>query len=186
MYSTAVGYCGGKWSSPMYEDVLRGDTGHAEAVMVVWRKEDLSFTDILQMFLQCHDPSQRGGQGNDRGSHYRSSIFTTTPEQNSVAKAALKEYERIVERNASTEVLPLEEFFFAEQSHQQYFARAFSRKYCSARVSEFKLPRTDLWLPEGDHDEYKPRLGSDFWERYSPRVYSVYESNEQIDFKPTT
>lgn len=166
--------------APMYEDVLRGNTGHVEAVMVVWRQKCLSFTDILQMFLQCHDPCQSDGQGNDVGPHYRSGIFATSSEQRLVAKAALETFERDTGRRVATEIRDLESFHFAEQSHQQYFAKIFTRKYCSARVSNYQLPPAISWLPEDIRCTNRQQLGPDFWALYSPLAFSIHDSNEQI------
>mmetsp|Transcript_3564 Transcript_3564/g.4114 ORF Transcript_3564/g.4114 Transcript_3564/m.4114 type:complete len:143 (+) Transcript_3564:128-556(+) len=81
VYTTAVGYSGGKKDNPTYEQVCSGRTGHTEAVLVVWDKDRLSFTDIVRMYLQCHNPTQVNGQGNDHGTQYRTALYYNTEEQ---------------------------------------------------------------------------------------------------------
>lgn len=127
VYSTAVGYAGGNTTNPSYEEVCSGFTNHTEAVLVVFDPKRVSYEQLLKMFWEGHDPTQGMRQGNDRGSQYRSAVYTYGEEQAKAAavtrdafQAALKAkgYGRI-----STEIKPAAEFYYAEEVHQQYLAK---------------------------------------------------------------
>ena len=156
--STAVGYAGGQVENPSYEQVCSGRTGHSEVVRVVWSTTAVDFSDLLKLFWECHDPTQGDRQGNDRGSQYRSAIFTTTDHQAELARASRDWYESELKQqggqNITTEIAADQVFFSAEDYHQQYLARPGSRPYCSAMPSgvllgafkgaNYKLP-SSVW-----------------------------------------
>ena len=137
--STAVGYAGGQVENPSYEQVCSGRTGHSEVVRVVWSTTAVDLSDLLKLFWECHDPTQGDRQGNDRGSQYRSAIFTTTDHQAELARASRDWYESELKQqggqNITTEIAADQVFFRAEEYHQQYLARPGSRPYCSAMPS---------------------------------------------------
>jgi peptide-methionine (S)-S-oxide reductase len=127
VYSTAVGYAGGDTPNPTYEEVCSGFTNHAEAVLVVFDPKRISYEELLKVFWEGHDPTQGMRQGNDRGSQYRSTIYTYGEEQARAAAAsrdafqaalAAKGYGRI-----TTEIKPAGEFYYAEDYHQQYLGK---------------------------------------------------------------
>jgi peptide-methionine (S)-S-oxide reductase len=126
--STSVGYEGGYTPNPTYEEVCTTGTGHAEAVRVVFDPAVTSYRDLLKVFWESHDPTQGMRQGNDRGTQYRSAIFTYSPEQESVAKESAASYqERLTAAGygtITTEIVPAGEFYFAEGYHQQYLSGA--------------------------------------------------------------
>ena len=156
--STAVGYAGGQVENPSYEQVCSGRTGHSEVVRVVWSTTAIDFSDLLKLFWECHDPTQGDRQGNDRGSQYRSAIYTTTEHQAQLAMASRDWYQMaLTQHNGSTittEIAADQIFYGAEEYHQQYLARPGSRPYCSAMPSgvllgdfpgaHFKLPAS-VW-----------------------------------------
>ena len=127
VYTTSVGYAGGYTPNPTYEEVCTGRTGHTEAVMVVYRPEEISFDALLRVFWETHDPTQGMQQGNDIGSQYRSAIYTTTDEQLDQAKRSQDIYQEVVSADGfgpiTTEIKPLGDYFFAEDYHQQYLAK---------------------------------------------------------------
>ncbi len=127
MYSTAVGYAGGYTPNPSYEEVCSGSTGHTEAVLVVFDPEKISYEELLKAFWEGHDPTQGMRQGNDRGTQYRSAIYTTDPTQADVVARSREAYGgRLLQARKgeiTTEVAPLGEFFYAEDYHQQYLAK---------------------------------------------------------------
>jgi peptide-methionine (S)-S-oxide reductase len=127
VYSTAVGYAGGTTPNPTYEEVCSGFTNHAEMVLVVFDPRKVSYEELLKVFWEGHDPTQGMRQGNDRGSQYRSAIYTYGEEQMKAALATrdmfqaglkAKGYGRI-----TTEVKPAPEFYYAEDYHQQYLGK---------------------------------------------------------------
>ncbi len=131
VFSTAVGYAGGSTRNPSYEDVCSGKTGHTEAVLVAFDPTVVTFDDLLKHFWESHDPTQGMRQGPDRGSQYRSAIYTTTSAQHSAATASRDRYAEQLSVAGfgaiTTEIEPAGDFFYAEQYHQQYLARNLAR-----------------------------------------------------------
>ena len=127
VYSTAVGYAGGFTPNATYEEACSGRTGHAEVVLVAFDPAQVSFEQLLKVFWESHDPSQGMRQGNDMGTQYRSAIYTADPVQAAAADASRAVYaERLTAAGygpITTEVKPLDEFFYAEPYHQQYLAK---------------------------------------------------------------
>jgi methionine-S-sulfoxide reductase len=125
VYATRAGYIGGHTDSPSYYDVCDGDTGHAEAVEIVFDPSKISYEYLVREFFNLHDPTTVDRQGPDVGEQYRSAIFTTTPEQKIVAEKVIRELTQAKEfdRPIVTEVAPAGVFWPAEEYHQQYFAR---------------------------------------------------------------
>ncbi|NUS42476.1 MAG: peptide-methionine (S)-S-oxide reductase MsrA [Mycobacteriaceae bacterium] len=128
VYSTAVGYVGGYTPNPSYEEVCTGRTGHTEAVLVVFDPKAVSYAELLRLFWENHDPTQGMRQGHDRGTQYRSALYTVGADQAEAAARSAADYaERL---NAAgygkltTEIRPLDEpFYYAEPYHQQYLAK---------------------------------------------------------------
>ncbi len=122
---TSVGYMGGTTIHPTYEEVCSGTTDHAEVVQVVFNPEKISYDELLNVFWRAHNPTTRDRQGPDVGTQYRSVIFTHTDEQKRLAeasKAALDASGRYAS-SIVTEILPAQNFFLAEEYHQQYHAK---------------------------------------------------------------
>jgi peptide-methionine (S)-S-oxide reductase len=124
---TAVGYQGGITPNPTYDEVCTGKTGHAESVRVVFDPSRISYEQLLKLFWEAHDPTQGMRQGNDRGTQYRSAIFTHTDVQAAAAEASRQMYQRELSKagfgQITTEILPAPAFYFAEEYHQQYLAK---------------------------------------------------------------
>jgi peptide-methionine (S)-S-oxide reductase len=127
VWSTSVGYAGGSTPNPSYDEVCSGGTGHLEAVRVVFDPARVSYADLVKAFYEFHDPTQGMRQGNDVGTQYRSAIFTTSPEQEEVARALTAAYEPELARRGygpiTTEIKPATTYYYAEEVHQQYLAK---------------------------------------------------------------
>jgi peptide-methionine (S)-S-oxide reductase len=127
VYSTAVGYAGGSTPNPTYEEVCSGLTGHAEVVRVVFDPKRTSFSALLKIFWENHDPTQGMRQGNDVGTQYRSAIYCTSPAQREAAEASRALYQpRLANAGfgpITTEIRDAPEFYYAEEYHQQYLAK---------------------------------------------------------------
>lgn len=123
--ASAVGYTGGRAENPSYPEVCKGETGHAEAVMVTFDPEKISYEKLLDVFWEAHDPTSLNRQGADRGAQYRSAIFYANPEQEAAAKAAKarREASGQYHRPIVTELAPASTFWLAEDYHQQYFEK---------------------------------------------------------------
>jgi peptide-methionine (S)-S-oxide reductase len=127
VYTTAVGYSGGLTPNPTYEEVCSGDTGHTEVVLVVFDPAFVSYADLLRVFWESHDPTQGMRQGNDIGTQYRSAIYTLDDGQQATARRSLAGYQAELGKAGysaiTTEVTPLDKFYYAEDYHQQYLAK---------------------------------------------------------------
>jgi peptide-methionine (S)-S-oxide reductase len=127
VYSTAAGYAGGTLPDPDYKTVCSGSTGHAEVVLVVFDPDVVSFDELLRLFWESHDPTQGMRQGNDTGTQYRSAIYTLDDEQRQAAIRSRDAY--AIELGTAgygaitTEIEPLDTFYYAEDYHQQYLAK---------------------------------------------------------------
>jgi peptide-methionine (S)-S-oxide reductase len=135
--SVQSGYTGGARPNPTYEEVCRGDTGHAEVVRVEFDETVTTFREILQVFFGIHDPTTLNRQGADVGTQYRSAIFFHSPEQEMVAGEMIRELEGegIWDDPIVTEVTPLETFYPAEDYHREYYARNPAQPYCQAVIN---------------------------------------------------
>ncbi len=121
--STSVGYTGGATQDPSYEQVCAGNTGHAEAVEVVFDPDRVSYDDLLQVFWENHDPTTLNSQGHDRGSQYRSALFFQNAEQQAEATASLKAAQKNHTRPIVTEITQATDFYPAEDYPQQYLEK---------------------------------------------------------------
>jgi peptide-methionine (S)-S-oxide reductase len=125
IYSTTVGYTGGEYPNPSYQDICSGTTGHAEALQVRFDPAVISYKQLLHIFWNCHDPTSVNRQGANVGSQYRSMILYSNEEQR-VAAIASKErlQNQLTEsRTIVTDIRPLQKFYPAEEYHQHYFAK---------------------------------------------------------------
>ena len=125
--NSAVGYAAGMTPNPTYQEVCSGKTGHNEVVQVIFDPALMDYETLLVAFFEAHNPTQGMRQGNDRGTQYRSGIYTTSDEQQQQAKALLEGYQtRLSEAGfdpITTEIIEAPTFYFAEDYHQQYLAK---------------------------------------------------------------
>lgn len=123
--STTVGYAGGSFENPTYEDVCTGQTGHAEVVQVDYDASKISYDELLNVFWNNHDPTTLNRQGPDIGEQYRSVIFFHTAEQESVAKTSKEKLQNSGKygKKIVTEIVPASQFYKAEEYHQKYYAK---------------------------------------------------------------
>ncbi|MGP1282615.1 MAG: peptide-methionine (S)-S-oxide reductase MsrA [Parasphingopyxis sp.] len=130
------GYTGGETANPDYRSVCAGDTGHAEAVRLTFDTDVIGYADLLDIFFHIHDPTQLNRQGNDVGTQYRSAIFPHNEEQEALAKEAIDRAAEEWDDPVVTTIEPLEQWYRAEDYHQDYFEREGSRNpYCMAVVA---------------------------------------------------
>tara|TARA_A100001388_G_scaffold270407_1_gene247865 strand:+ start:183 stop:932 length:750 start_codon:yes stop_codon:yes gene_type:complete len=163
--TTSVGYAGGSKNNPTYYEVCSGLTGHSEVVRVVWDTNLIDISDLLKMFWECHDPTQKNRQGNDIGSQYRSAIFYKNSKYEKIILSSKYQYQKELDKNnfglIETEIKKIDEYFYAEKYHQQYLAIDQNRQYCSASPTKVKLG-----LFKGSN--YK--LKEDIWEHFNWEV----------------
>ncbi|WP_135819703.1 peptide-methionine (S)-S-oxide reductase MsrA [Halostella litorea] len=127
------GYAGGDVADPTYEQVCRGNTGHAEVVQVEYDPDVITYPDLLQVFFTVHDPTQLNRQGPDVGTQYRSIVLYHDDEQREQVERFLVELseEDAYDDDIVTEVEPLSKFYEAEQRHQDYYEKNPDDRYCS-------------------------------------------------------
>jgi peptide-methionine (S)-S-oxide reductase len=143
------GYAGGSLVSPTYRQVCEGNTGHAEVVQVTFDPAVISFRDVLGVFFTTHDPTTLNRQGADVGTQYRSVIFYHSPEQKRVAEEMIAglNADNTFGRPVVTQVAPFEQFYPAEDYHQDYFRLNPNQGYCQAviapKVAKFRKQFAD-------------------------------------------
>ena len=127
VFTTAVGYAGGLTPNPDYQEVCSGLTGHTEVVLVVFDPEKIRYEQLLNVFWESHNPTQGMRQGNDIGTQYRSAIYTFSDAQASQAQRSQAAYQSELTvagyGGITTEILPIDQFYYAEDYHQQYLAK---------------------------------------------------------------
>ena len=127
VYITLVGYASGVTTNPTYKEVCSGMTGHNEVVFVVYDPEIVKYEMLLKLFWESHNPTQGMRQGNDRGTQYRSGIYTYLDEQKKLATKTKEQYQtKLVAEgfcDITTEIIAAKAFFPAEEYHQQYLAK---------------------------------------------------------------
>ncbi|HEY1848836.1 MAG TPA: peptide-methionine (S)-S-oxide reductase MsrA [Opitutaceae bacterium] len=128
------GYSGGTVAHPTYEQVCTEETGHAEVVKIDYDPSKVSLDRILDYFWKVHDPTQVGGQGNDMGSQYRSIILYGDPAQKAAAEHSRDEAQKKWNDRITTEIVPLKQFWPAEDYHQDYFEKHPDQGYCRAVI----------------------------------------------------
>ena len=144
------GYSNGHVERPSYEQVCTGDTGHNEVVKLTYDPAQISVRQILEIFFVIHDPTTLNRQGADSGTQYRSGIYYTTPEQKQVAEDMIRQMtqEQAVRQPIVTEVLPLANYWPAEEYHQDFFEKNPNQGYCMAvagpKVAKFRKTFADL------------------------------------------
>ncbi len=146
--SAISGYCGGSIPSPTYSQICSGTTGHAEVVQILFNPEIISLREILEIFFHLHDPTTLNRQGADAGTQYRSVIFYHTAEQKEMIRNVIEKTHaaRVWQDVIVTEVLPLPEFYPAEDYHQAYYERNPYQGYCQAVIAPKMTKLQKLFL----------------------------------------
>ncbi|MCP2343432.1 peptide-methionine (S)-S-oxide reductase MsrA [Actinomadura rupiterrae] len=141
--TTATGYQGGYTPNPTYEEVCSGQTGHAEAVRVVYDPARVTYAALLKVFWESHDPTQGMRQGNDVGTQYRSAIYTHGEAQQAAAEASRTAYQKVLTEagygEITTEIEKAPPFYYAEPYHQQYLQKV-PNGYCGIGGTGLSCP----------------------------------------------
>lgn len=129
------GYAGGQAANPTYEQVTSGQTGHAEVVQVIYDPSIVAYEDVLDIFWAIHDPTTPNRQGNDVGSQYRSIILYADDRQRQAAEDSVMRVSKLWPKPVVTEIKKLEQFYPAEEYHQNYFAKNPTQGYCQLVIN---------------------------------------------------
>lgn len=147
----ASGYAGGITQDPTYEQVCQGNTQHAEVILIDFDEQQISYTQLLNVFFTTHDPTTLNRQGNDIGTQYRSVIYYFDDEQKQQAEQVIQSLED-EGLNIVTELSPVPTFYPAEEYHQNFFARNPSQGYCNfsipPKLSKLRAKYLDLLKDE--------------------------------------
>lgn len=127
------GYAGGHTDNPSYDDICRGDTNHAEVILIDYDETQISFVQLLDVFFTTHDPTTLNRQSNDIGTQYRSVIYYFNDEQQQLAQQTI-DHLKAEGLNIVTELSPAPKFYPAEEYHQNFFARNPSQGYCNFSI----------------------------------------------------
>ncbi|MBT68362.1 MAG: peptide-methionine (S)-S-oxide reductase [Thiotrichales bacterium] len=119
------GYCNGTTPNPSYESICSGQTGHAEVLRIDFDENEVTFSELLKVFVETHDPTSLNQQGADRGTQYRSAIFYINDLQKQIATSVIENI-----KGAVTEITELDAFYPAEGYHQNYFNNNSNQPYC--------------------------------------------------------
>lgn len=133
---TQAGYTGGSLEYPHYEDICEGNTGHYEALRIVYNPQQLTYENLIKYFFEIHDPTQVDGQGPDLGEQYHSAIFVYDEKQKEIATSVM----RLLENKGytlATKILPVSVFWPAEKYHQDYYTKTGKQPYCHRHVKRF-------------------------------------------------
>jgi peptide-methionine (S)-S-oxide reductase len=131
------GYCNGSTQNPTYEEVCSGQSGHAEVLKIEFDEQKISFTDLLEVFVETHDPTSLNQQGADRGTQYRSAVFYIDSVQRDLAISLISSIP-----DAVTEISPLDVFYPAEGYHQNYYNNDPNQPYCQMVI----LPKINQYF----------------------------------------
>jgi len=131
------GYCKGSTQNPTYEEVCSCQSGHAEVLKIEFDEQQISFTELLEVFVETHDPTSLNQQGADRGTQYRSAVFYTDLNQREQAVSVINSIP-----DAVTEISPLDVFYAAESYHQNYYNNNPNQSYCQLVI----LPKNDKYF----------------------------------------
>lgn len=193
VHSTAVGYAAGFTPNPTYKEVCSGQTGCAEAVQSIFDPGKISVVDILRWFWEFHDPTQGMGQGDDRGTQYRSGLYYIDDEQRQLFEMSKAVYQKSLAKAGkgsgvvTTEIKAASDFetlfYYAEDYHQQYLAKPGAKPYCNAQARMVSLPHFAEWAPDDLKEKHAPKLPEEFWKQHGPMLMSVLRCpNEQIEW----
>ena len=133
----ANGYSNGLTQNPTYEEVCSGQSGHAEVLKIEFDEQQISFADLLEVFVETHDPTSLNQQGADRGTQYRSAVFYTDSNQRDQTLSVINSIP-----DAVTEISPLDVFYPAESYHQNYYNNNPNQPYCQLVI----LPKIDKYF----------------------------------------
>ena len=140
----SVGYTGGHTKSPTYEEICKGNTGHAEVMRLEYDSSIVNYEDLLKIFWETHDPTTLNRQGNDIGTQYRSAIYYSNTEQKKIAENYKKQLEKdkVFINKIVTEITELGVYYEAENYHQDYYSNNKNQPYCryviKPKIEKFK------------------------------------------------
>jgi peptide-methionine (S)-S-oxide reductase len=148
--SVTAGYAGGAKQNPTYHEVCAGDTGHAEVIQIEYDPAVISYDKLLETFWEAHDPTTLNRQGPDAGTQYRSIILYSSEAQKAAAEKSKAEAQKHFSKPIVTEIVPLNQFYKAENYHQDYYRDNPNQPYCRMVIRP-KVGKFEKKLKEAQH-----------------------------------
>ena len=145
--SVSSGYAGGHTNNPTYQEVCAGETGHAEVIQIEFNENEINFSDLLNVFFTSHDPTTLNRQGGDIGTQYRSAVFYHNDQQKALTEQFIQDHADDFSSPIVTEVTPIQNYFPAENYHQDYYANNPEQAFCNAVIPPKLAKLRKLWLP---------------------------------------
>lgn len=197
---TDVGYANGKTENPTYEEVCYQDTGHAETVKVQYDPKIISLSHILQLYFHVINPTSINRQGNDVGSQYRTGIYYIDPKDQPIIMKNINDLQRKYDKPIAIEVKPLENFYLAEEYHQDYLDKN-PTGYCHIGENEFQKAKetivdsteysvpsdqelkeklTDIQYHVTKKNGTEPPFQNEYWDKFSPGIYVDIVTGEPL------
>ncbi|WP_082967457.1 peptide-methionine (R)-S-oxide reductase MsrB [Paenibacillus oryzae] len=193
------GYANGEGENPTYKDVIRGDRGFAETVHVKYDPKQVSLEKLLDHFFRVVDPTSVNKQGNDRGIQYRSGVYYTSPEDAEIIKQAVAQEQEKYDKPIVTEVLPLQNYYLAEEYHQDYLEKN-PNGYCHIDLSildeqevfidpaNYPRPTDEQLKAQLTKEQYAVTVNNDtehafsneYWDNYEPGLYVDITTGEPL------
>ena len=164
------GYANGNTENPSYEDLVYRNSGHAETVKVTYNPDEISLKTLLKYYLRVVDPTSLNKQGNDKGTQYRSGVYYTDEADKQIIEEVLKKEQDNYQSPIVVEVLPLEQFFKAEEYHQDYLKKN-PTGYCHIDLNKASEPIID-------EDKYKKPSDEELKDKLSDTQYNVALKND--------
>ncbi|GBF72557.1 peptide-methionine (R)-S-oxide reductase [Paenibacillus sp. 598K] len=199
VHDVTSGYANGEGEDPTYEEVIRGDRGFAETVHVSYDPQQVTLQTLLDYFFRVVDPTSVNQQGNDRGIQYRSGIYYTSPEEAAIIEQVVAREQEKYEQPIVTEVLPLQNYYLAEEYHQDYLEKN-PNGYCHIDLSVLDgqelmidaalYPRptdeqlqerlTDIQYAVAVNNDTERAFSNEYWDTYDPGLYVDVATGEPL------
>ncbi len=197
VYDAESGYANGNTENPSYEDLIYRHSGHAETVRVRYDPDTVSLTTLLKYYFKVIDPTSLNKQGNDRGVQYRTGIYYTDPAELPMIQAEVKAQQEKVSKPIVVEVMPLVQYFKAEEYHQDYLEKnpngychidldvveepiIDAVKYPKPSEEELKERLTALQYSVTQNDDTEPSFNNEYWENHEPGLYVDVVTGEPL------
>lgn len=197
VYKTSSGYANGTGSAPTYKTVMSGKEGFAETVKVVYDSNRVSLEELLDYLFQVIDPTLKNQQGNDIGVQYRTGIYYEIKAHKKIIEKAIKLEQKKYDKPLITEVLPLQNFYLAEENHQNYLEKnpdgychinldvlnkinINPNRYTSPTPTEIKSFLTDTQYDVAINDATEPAYENEYWDFYEPGIYVDIVTGEPL------
>jgi peptide methionine sulfoxide reductase msrA/msrB len=178
--STEVGYANGDTENPSYEDVCRRGTGHAETVKVQYNPDVISLEFILKLYYDVIDPLAKNRQGNDVGSQYRTGIYYTDDNDREIILNSLKELQKNFKKPIAIEVMPLENYYKAEEYHQKYLDKN-PNGYCHIGRDKFKKAElTEMQYSVTQNSATEPPFRNEYYDNFKEGIYVDVTTGEPL------